>query len=201
MKGCLIIFTRTPEKGKVKTRLAKGVGDNKALEIYQYLLKHSAKVASKVIAHKQVWYTNSIQKNDVWNDLIFEKKNQDEGNLGFKMQQAFQYNFNQDFQKVVIIGSDLLDIDENTINKAFQLLEQHEVVIGPALDGGYYLLGLTHYIPEIFENISWSTDKVFQQTLKRIPNKSLAFLEKKNDIDVVDDALQHEELRKIIERD
>lgn len=199
-ENCLIIFTRKPEKGKVKTRLAKGVGEDKALEIYRYLLQHSAKITAKINSKKQVWYTDKIQKNDLWDDSIFEKHVQAEGNLGYKMLWAFQYNFDQGYQKVVIIGSDLLDIDSETVEKAFTNLEENDVVIGPAEDGGYYLLGTNHFIPELFQNINWSTEQVFQQTLQRIPDKSVALLDKKNDIDYKEDALRHEELKKIIEK-
>lgn len=197
--NCLIIFTRKPEKGKVKTRLAKGVGEDKALKIYKYLLMHSAEITARVNSKKQVWYTDSIQKNDLWDDSVFEKHVQPQGDLGHKMLKAFQHNFNQGFQKVVIIGSDLLDINSKIIETAFQLLEKNDVVIGPAEDGGYYLLGMNHCIPELFQNIDWSTEKVFKQTLERISDKSIALLDKKNDIDFKGDALRHHELRAIIE--
>jgi rSAM/selenodomain-associated transferase 1 len=199
-QNCLIIFTRKPELGKVKTRLAKGVGNEKALQVYMYLLEHSANISAKVNSEKQVWYTDSIQKNDVWADSVFEKHTQPKGDLGYKMRHAFQHNFNRGYQKVLIIGSDLLDLNSKNIETAFQLLENNDVVIGPAEDGGYYLLGTNHYIPEIFQNIDWSTEHVFQQTLKRIADKSLALLDKKNDIDFKEDALRHEELKKIIEK-
>ena len=82
MTNCLMIFTRKPEKGKVKTRLAKGVGDDKALKIYKFLLNHTAKITAKVNAHKQVYYTNSIVENDVWDDAFLIKKFKLEGDLG-----------------------------------------------------------------------------------------------------------------------
>lgn len=198
-KNCLIIFTRKPEKGKVKTRLAQGVGDDKALKVYIYLLKHSAKITANVNAHQQVWYTNSIERNDIWNDGIFEKLVQCEGDLGNKMQFAFEENFKKGFNKVIIIGTDLLDINSEDIEKAFQLLDKHEVVIGPAEDGGYYLLGMKSIIPELFLNIDWSTEHVLEQTLDCLTNKTFALLDQRNDIDYKDDALRHAELKKIIE--
>ncbi len=197
-KNCLIIFTRKPEIGKVKTRLAKGVGNDKALKIYVHLLKHTAEISSQVKAQKQVWYTNSIEEKDIWNDDLFEKFVQTEGDLGLKMKSAFEYNFNQGYKKVVIIGTDLLDFDKETIKKAYQLLDENEVVFGPAEDGGYYLLGMNHFIPEIFENIEWSTEKVLQQSLEQLKHKKVSLLEEKNDIDFKDDALRHPELKAII---
>jgi rSAM/selenodomain-associated transferase 1 len=197
-KNALIIFTRKPEKGKVKTRLAKDVGKDKALEIYVYLLRHSANISSKCNAEKQVWYTNSIEKNDIWNDDVFKKHTQPAGDLGQKMKQAFLTNFNNKFEKVVIIGTDLLDINTQTIENAFQLLDKNDVVIGPAEDGGYYLLGINQFIPEIFENIEWSTDKVLKQTLNRLADKKVKLLEEKNDIDYKEDAVRHEALANIL---
>lgn len=197
-KNCLIIFTRKPEKGKVKTRLAQGIGESKALEIYIYLLKHSAEISSKINAEKQVWYVDSIEKNDVWDDTTFKKYTQPAGDLGEKMKQAFLTNFNNKFEKVLIIGTDLLDINAKTIENAFNLLDQNEVVIGPAEDGGYYLLGTNQFIPNIFEGIAWSSDKVLQQTLNRLGDKKIKLLDEKNDIDYKEDALRHQALKKII---
>jgi len=197
-QNCLIIFTRKPELGKVKTRLAKGVGDEFALKIYEYLLEHTAKITSQVNAHKQVWYTNEIVKDDIWDDKIFKKHVQIEGDLGEKMRFVFEEAFKSGFVNVLIIGSDLLDIGQDMINDAFEYLNQREVVVGPAKDGGYYLLGMNHFIPEVFEDINWSTSQVFQQTLDRISKKTVAILDEKNDIDFKEDAMEHEELKRLI---
>ncbi len=197
-KNALIIFTRKPELGKVKTRLAKGVGDKKALEVYIHLLKHSAEISSQVDAEKQVWYTNSIEKNDIWDDSMFKKFTQADGDLGEKMKHAFSRNFKNAFDKVVIMGTDLLDIDTNLIEKAFEHLNHHDVVLGPAEDGGYYLLGMNHFIPEVFEDVEWSTSKVLDQTLNKLKHKSVMLLDEKNDIDYKEDALRHEALVKLL---
>lgn len=198
MKNCLIIFTRKPEKGKVKTRLAQGVGDDKALKIYKFLLEHTAKTTAKVNAHKRVYYTKAIVENDVWDDNIFDKNVQIEGDLGQKMQQAFEQTFQDGFENVVIVGSDLYDIDHKLIDKAFEKLNQNDVVIGPATDGGYYLLGTKSIFPEIFKNKPWGTDKILNLTLQDLKSKQVALLEAKNDIDYKEDAMSFDELRKII---
>ncbi len=200
-KNALIIFTRKPELGKVKTRLAKSVGDEKALEVYKHLLLHSAEISSQVNAEKQVWYTNSIEKKDIWNGKVFKKYTQADGDLGNKMNHAFFINFKNEFEKVVIMGTDLLDIDTNLIEKAFEHLDHHDVVIGPAEDGGYYLLGMNHFIPEVFEDVEWSTSKVLKQTLEKLKHKSVMLLDEKNDIDYKEDALRHAELKNILFRD
>ncbi|QTY25879.1 TIGR04282 family arsenosugar biosynthesis glycosyltransferase [Flavobacterium sp. CS20] len=198
MKNCLIIFTRKPEKGKVKTRLAQGVGDDKALKIYKFLLQHTAKVTAKVKAHKQVYYTEAIAKNDVWDDNIFEKKVQIDGDLGEKMQHAIEQAFQDGFEKVIIIGSDLYDIDHNLIDNAFAELSQNDIVIGPATDGGYYLLGTKSIFSEIFKNKPWGTDEVLNLTLKNLKSKQVALLEAKNDIDYKEDLDNFPELKTLL---
>lgn len=198
MKNCLIIFTRKPEKGKVKTRLAQGVGDDKALKIYTFLLKHTAKITAKVKAHKQVYYTEAIAEKDVWDDRVFEKKVQIVGDLGQKMQQAFEQAFQDGFEKVIIIGSDLYDIDHKLIDKAFAKLDHNDAVIGPATDGGYYLLGTKSIFPEIFKNKPWGTDEVLNLSLKNLKSKQVALLEAKNDIDYKEDLDDFPELKRLL---
>ena len=103
------------------------------------------------------------------------------------MQQAFEQAFQDGFQKVIIIGSDLYDIDHKLIDEAFSKLDQNDIVIGPATDGGYYLLGLKQVYPEIFKNKPWGTDEVLKLTLQDLKSKTIALLALKNDIDYVED--------------
>lgn len=198
--NCLIIFTRKPEPGKVKTRLAAGIGKENALAVYKYLLKHSSKITKSVNADKQVWYTPEIQFNDCWDDAIFEKHLQPDGDLGKKMKMAFNFAFDYNYKHVVIIGTDVLDLSEKLIDHAFELLEFYDVVLGPATDGGYYLLGLKHMIESVFEHKSWGTSEVFRQTMNDLKTKHVAVLEYKNDIDYAEDLDHHPELLNLIEK-
>jgi hypothetical protein len=199
-KNCLIIFTRVPELGKVKTRLAEGIGNENALKIYNHLLEYSSEICKDVNADKHVWYTPKIQKGDIWNDKIFIKHVQPEGDLGLKMKYAFDSAFKMKYQNVIIIGTDLLDIDQVLIEKAFDLLQYNDVVIGPATDGGYYLLGLKEMQASIFANKSWGTSEVFSQTMKDLRTKNIAVLDFKNDIDYIEDLEHHQELLKLIKQ-
>ncbi|MFV0571291.1 MAG: hypothetical protein ACK5M1_02520 [Xanthomarina gelatinilytica] len=88
-KKALIIFTRNPELGTCKTRLAKSIGDEAALAIYKYLLQHTANITAPVSADKFVFYSENILENDIWDDTIFRKKLQEGADLGLKMQNAF----------------------------------------------------------------------------------------------------------------
>lgn len=188
-KNALIIFTKNPELGKCKTRLAKTIGNKAALEVYKHLLQHTATVTEQIQADKFVFYSEGIAKNDIWNDSIFKKKLQQGNDLGEKMKHAFNELFQAGYEKVVIIGSDLFDLEVTHINNAFDALNNTQCVLGPAQDGGYYLLGLTKMLPFMFDNKSWSTPQLWEETLNDLKENSIAFttLETLNDIDTFDD--------------
>ncbi|MEL4306656.1 TIGR04282 family arsenosugar biosynthesis glycosyltransferase [Joostella sp. CR20] len=194
----LLIFTRNPELGKVKTRLAKTIGDEKALSIYKFLLTHTANVTQKSSAKKVVYYSENITADDNWNPAHFEKKLQQGNDLGERMQHAFEESFASGACNVIIIGSDLYDLTEKHIEKAFSKLEKHDVVIGPAEDGGYYLLGLKKVDPEIFQQKNWGTDTVLRDTLENLKNLDVALLTPLNDVDVFEDIKTHPAFQKFL---
>lgn len=185
----LILFIRNPVRGKVKTRLAASIGNEKALEIYRFLLDHTRRTALEVEAQRMLFYSENITQNDEWDEAFFEKHLQHHGDLGERMHQAFQKAFEAGTQKVVIAGSDCPELDADILNQAFDLLDTHDTVLGPSDDGGYYLLGLKTPAPELFENMVWSTETVAAETLTRLKNtgKSCALLPVLNDIDTEED--------------
>ncbi|MFC4095157.1 TIGR04282 family arsenosugar biosynthesis glycosyltransferase [Euzebyella saccharophila] len=183
----LLIFTRNPELGKCKTRLAATIGDKAALNIYNFLLEHTYSITHKLACHKQVWYSEDIWENDIWDATFFEKKLQKGETLGDRMALAFKKGFAAGFHRIVIIGSDMFDLSDRDIEGAFHKLLENDFVIGPAEDGGYYLLGMNTYNEDIFKNKQWGTDSVLQSTLKDITNDSCVLLEERNDIDLYDD--------------
>ena len=188
-KNLLLIFTRNPELGKAKTRLAKTVGNETALEIYKFLLNRTRDLSSKVNADKAVYYSVKIRVNDIWDASIFQKHQQFGEDLGIRMQNAFKNGFDADYQKVMIIGSDLYDLSSKNIEKAFAELDENDVVIGPAEDGGYYLLGMNSLQEKIFENKNWGTESVRKDTLADLNDKKVKLLAFKNDIDVYEDII------------
>ncbi len=197
-KKALIIFTRNPEIGKCKTRLANTIGNEAALNIYKFLLKHTANISESINADKYVFYTEKIKKEDLWNDTIFRKKLQKGDDLGKRMENAFIDLFESGYQKVIIVGSDLLDLKADHINDAFEKLNEHDVVFGPAKDGGYYLLGLSKLQACIFRNKPWSETNLLDVTLKELGQKniSLTLLETLNDIDTFEDLKDYPQLKK-----
>ena len=164
----IIIFIKNPVLGKVKTRLAATVGDQKALEIYQRLLDVTRKTVTKVNAKYHLFYSDVIDMDDNWDIQDFDKYLQQGNDLGERMSSAFRNIFSQNdasaLQKVVIIGSDCPALTPDILEMAFTILGDSDVVVGPTFDGGYYLLGIKEYNPALFENISWSTDAVYQET-------------------------------------
>jgi len=186
-KNLLLIFTRNPELGKVKTRLAKTIGNEAALDIYKFLLEHTKQVTQNLSCDKALYYSVKVRKNDIWNATTYQKHLQDGNDLGIRMHNAFQQAFSTGYEKVVIIGSDLPDLTSEHINQAFQKLNSNDVVMGPAEDGGYYLLGMKKLHTNIFQNKNWGTSTVRKDTLNDLQNESVHLLETLNDVDVFDD--------------
>jgi rSAM/selenodomain-associated transferase 1 len=185
--NALIIFTRNPQLGKVKTRLAKTIGDEKALQVYTDLLSHTMNVTQQLACDKFVFYDERIVNNDGWAEDLFYKRKQSGVDLGARMQHAFEKLFEVGYQKCIIIGSDLFDLTAHHVQEAFQKLDNADVVLGPAEDGGYYLLGLKKVIPSVFINKHWGTSSVLTDTLKDLENHQVECIETLNDIDTFED--------------
>ena len=190
-ENLLLIFTRNPELGKTKTRLAKTVGDEKALEIYKFLLEKTRNISSKVTSDKAVYYSVKIRENDIWDASSYQKHQQVGEDLGFRMLNAFKNSFDVGYEKVMIIGSDLYDLTSENIENAFQQLDSNDVVLGPAEDGGYYLLGMNALHENIFKNKDWGTASVRKDTLADLQDKAVFLLEELNDVDVFEDIEHH----------
>ncbi len=190
----IIVFVRSPELGKVKTRLARSIGDQSALNIYKILLKHTAAVLRDLSFDKVVYFSEKIDNNDFWENSLFEKKLQKGADLGERMHHAFDTAFNKGYKKVLIIGSDLFDLTSSLIISAFEALETYDISIGPSLDGGYYLLGMKKLQPEVFKNKKWGTDSVLENTLQDLKKQKIKLLKALNDIDTLEDLQQQPKL-------
>ncbi len=188
-KAALIIFVRHPELGKVKTRLARGIGDEKALQVYRLLLQHTFEITNKVACDKYVHYTGDIVADDLWSALGYRKRAQQGDGLGERMSAAFETLLAEGYEKVLIIGSDCYQLNTVMINQAIAALDQYDTVLGPTFDGGYYLLCMKHMIPQLFTGKAWSTDTVAQDTLRDLKtlNLSCYLLPKLHDVDEAED--------------
>ena len=160
-----MIFAKIPEVGKVKTRLAETVGDDKALQIYLKLLGRTHDVASKASSDKLIFYAGASDDFDLLDYYRIPKTTQCDGDLGVRMNDAFTRAFAQQYEQVMIIGSDCYELTSDLIDEAFTHLNDNDFVIGPAKDGGYYLLGMTRLHDPLFEGKAWSTEDVFLDTI------------------------------------
>jgi uncharacterized protein len=183
MKNALIIFVRNPALGKVKTRLAATIGDEKTLMLYKHLLQHTQTITANLPVKKFVYYADYINENDLWNG--FEKRLQQGDDLGKRMKNSFAELFEAGFKNICIIGSDCYELSSDILADAFENLNTVDVVAGPVSDGGYYILGMNKPVPDFFINKAWSTDTVFTDTLKDAAalNLSVQQLPMLNDID------------------
>jgi len=143
------------------------------------------------LSDRAVYYSVEIRENDMWNRNLFQKHLQVGEDLGIRMKNAFKNGFEAGYEKVMIIGSDLYDLTSSTVEKAFQELNTSDVVIGPAEDGGYYLLGMKSLEKNIFKNKEWGTSSVRKDTLNDLKDKKIRILEMLNDVDVFEDIEHH----------
>ncbi len=199
--NALIIFIKNPQLGKVKTRLAATLGNERALEIYHVLLKHTQAITHSLAAKKYLYYSAFVEKNDIWSNKNYQKAVQYEGlDLGAKMAFAFRDIIQNKHQKALIIGSDCLELTEDIINKAYIQLTDNEVVIGPAVDGGYYLIGFNfqkigercgEVLKQVFLEKQWSHANVCKEAMTACEglNLKVALLPTLTDVDEEKDFL------------
>jgi uncharacterized protein len=169
--NCLIIFTRYPEAGKSKTRLIPALGADGAALLHQQMAEYTVEQANclqQILAVDiEVWFVGGdLDLMTAWlgNDLVVQQ--QPTGDLGDRMCAAMKSAFSKGYQAVVIVGTDCPDLDASLLAQSFRALQHHQLAIGPAIDGGYYLIGLQSLVPELFVGIHWSTATVLQETLE-----------------------------------
>jgi len=171
----LVIFVKAPRPGWVKTRLAKVLGKKGACQAYQTMV---ARLLSHLHGLRRITlrYAPDDAEAEIrpWLRPGWQSQAQGTGTLGERLTRAFAEAFAQGDRRVVLIGSDCPDVQEKDIEMAWRVLRDCDVVLGPALDGGYWLVGLNRPRPELFEGISWSSSDVMAQTLGRIQQQGLA---------------------------
>jgi rSAM/selenodomain-associated transferase 1 len=187
-KDLLIVFVKTPALGKVKTRLARTIGNEAALDVYLQLIEHTERVTSGLNMDQHIYYSQNLSE-DYWLNVYTTTQNG--ADLGERMLNAFEDGFNKAYDKIVLIGSDLPDLNQMLINEAFSLMDKKEVVLGPALDGGYYLIGMNKLIPQMFLDKPWSTPLLMEMTMKDLNMRgySVSTLQTLNDIDTYEDLI------------
>lgn len=214
MKGIdasIILFVKYPEDGKVKTRLAETIGNKKAVRIYSLLAKNVVENIQRLKStYKYIFYSEESEKEKIknWIKGSFFYASQKGNGLGERMSNAFRVVFGHGAKKALIVGTDIPDLSTEIIEEAIRKLDQYDVVIGPSPDGGYYLLGMKKFYKGLFENIQYSTDSVFNDTIGKIKNENLTFdvIESSEDIDTEHElknwlkSSQNEKLKKKISK-
>lgn len=186
----IVVFARAPELGRVKTRLAAALGDARALELYRWL---GARVVRGLSAHPaalRVSFTPDDREGAMraWLGDAIEFAPQGDGDLGARMKRAVAQGFSRGHGAVLLVGADCAAVTAARLTEALTALCDHDAVMGPARDGGYYLLGLTRMAP-VFDAMTWSTATVASETRQRFADAamSVAELATETDIDEVSD--------------
>ena len=193
-KNLLMVFVKYPTPGAVKQRLAQHLGSDRAAEIYK---KIAETIVQKVTPASSEDYILEIYFSPQEDEKLVRKwlaeneyfSPQQGSDLGARMSNAFSHAFAAGYTKAILIGSDCPDISRTIVNRGFMLLDSHDIVLGPAHDGGYYLIGIRESIPGLFSNIEWGTEKVLSQTIDKInaAGLSMGLLPMLRDIDRVED--------------
>lgn len=192
---CLLFFVKKPERGKVKSRLAAVIGGDSAVRLYKNLV---AQMLSTLREGTFPLYICFFPKNAQkpiknWLGREYCYLPQNGTDLGERMRNGFMEAFEMGFKRVVLIGSDIPDLPLELIEEAFTSLHKNDVVIGPAFDGGYYLIGFKDktFSPQVFEGIAWGTQNVFDETMKKLKRfrRVVHTLPYQRDIDTVEDLM------------
>lgn len=193
VENLLIVFVKHPQAGKVKTRLAREVGDQAALTVYRELLSRTRKATFGVSeVERRIYFDRPPASDSLWNSPHFRGYVQEGKDLGQRMHHATEQGFKDGFKRVVIIGSDCPSINAGLLSEAFRILRQKDAALGPANDGGYYLLGLTRPLPPLFRHKEWSTETVLHHSIRDLQQNGFAYqlLDEQIDIDSLEDLKQ-----------
>jgi rSAM/selenodomain-associated transferase 1 len=191
MQPVLGVFAKEPRPGSVKSRLAASIGDEEAAQLYAAFLTDLLARFRCVPARRVIAFTpdTALAHFQKLAGGFYEVEPQVRGDLGVRMSHFFRSHCDGGTRSVVLVGSDTPHLPARTVADAFDRLRSHPVVLGPCDDGGYYLIGMNRYVPEIFDGIEWSTSNVFRQTLGRLESAGLApsLLDPMFDVDRVED--------------
>lgn len=186
-ENLIVVFAKNIILGKVKTRLAKTVGDTAAVDVYKHLFTITERETLKAQNCDLHIYFSDVVIQSVWPNT--EKFVQTGNDLGERMMNAFEDGFSKGYKRIIGVGSDLPDLSAEIMEAGLKALETNDTVFGPSEDGGYYLIGMRQSTPCIFQNKPWSTDQLLNITLAELAEKgySTKQLITLNDVDDIDD--------------
>jgi rSAM/selenodomain-associated transferase 1 len=190
---CLLFFVKNPEREKVKSRLAASIGVDSAVRVYKNMVVHMLSRVKRGTFQLYICFSPKNAQRSIKNWLGREVRYMPQygKDLGERMRNGFAEAFSMGHKRVVLIGSDIPGLKIQYINEAFESLKETDAVIGPAYDGGYYLIGFKDktFCPQVFEGITWGAKSVFDETMKKLKrSKRLVYiLPYQRDIDTVED--------------
>lgn len=199
-KASILLFVKTPGEGRLKSRLSSIIGKEKAGALYTNFILDTVDFIETRNYPLKVFFHPQGSEHKL-KELIggkFEFIPQTGNDLGERMKNAFVHAFSKGDDKALLIGSDIPDLERSIIDEAFESLDTFEAAIGPAFDGGYYLIGFTKdtFLSDVFESVSWSSDSVFGKTMDIFAKKgrNVHILPEWRDVDTIDD------LKALVER-
>jgi hypothetical protein len=186
-KQLLIVFSKPPELGKVKTRLATTVGSKTALLIFEKLLQKVKHTIAHINVTKHIYLTNFLINDQTWKG--YQHFLQEGSDIGQRMKNAINNSFNKGFDQIILIGTDIPDLNADIIQQSFDILANNDVVLGPSEDGGYYLIGMSKNKTSLFNNKPYSTNELLKTTINELNQKKISYklLPVLNDIDTFED--------------
>lgn len=168
--SCVLLFVKSPFKGPVKTRLATSIGFEAAVRLYENFVLDTLTLLKAVNSSIRIFFdpADAEERIKQWLGEQYSYVAQAGRNIGERMKNAFIHSFDDGFERVVLIGSDIPDLPDEFLREALGVLESSDAVVGPSHDGGYYLIGFSRrsFLPVAFNSITWSTSTVFQQTIE-----------------------------------
>jgi len=192
-KSVILLFIKAPVRGRVKSRLAEAIGEERALGLYKNFILDILDTVKKTGYPFRICYypSNAGAEVSSWLAGQYRLMPQQGDDLGERMENAFIRCFSEGFERAILIGSDLPDLTQAVLQEAMASLAENDVVIGPASDGGYYLIGFHSHtlLPRMFQGMPWSTATVFRETMAILQNSSLSTGQAPmwNDVDTVED--------------
>lgn len=186
-ENALLIFAKEPVAGKVKTRMHPDLSLEEAAKLYDCMLNdlynklHDLKNTDVIIYFAPIGSREYFQKLNYSNKLLMP---QSKGDLGEKLANSFAETFRKGYKRILVIGSDCLTLTKNEIYDYFDSLLINDALIGPTADGGYYILGLNNFHRQAFENVNWSTESVFKDTIKKFKELNLKYFVSKSNYDI-----------------
>lgn len=191
-RNALIIIAKYPEKGAVKTRI-RGLSDEQRVELYTRLLEDTMVKLSMIPGVDTYIAFAPFNTEEYFSRFNVGLIPLSDGDLGQRMYQAFHDTFHRGYEKVSLAGADIPDLSDSVIIDSFKHLSDHDLVFGPAGDGGYYLVGMRKLIREVFQDVPWSSDRTLEISIKNAEQSgySVGLITMLSDIDTYEDAQKH----------